>query len=77
VLFCEAVRCSIFVYVFKKPKIMHVLDLWSKNGVYSSEVIQPLLDFAAAPQSKELFHAGNNHIVVNNIGMACCIITCV
>lgn len=29
-----------------KPKIVRVLNLWQKNGVFSSQVIQPLLDMA-------------------------------
>jgi len=47
-----------FLVVYKQPKIMHVLDLWLKNGVYTSDVIQPLIDFTAAPHSSELFHSG-------------------
>lgn len=29
-----------------KPKIVRVLNLWQKNGVFDSQVIQPLLDMA-------------------------------
>lgn len=29
-----------------KPKIVRVLNLWQKNGVFNSQVIQPLLDMA-------------------------------
>jgi len=48
-----------YLVVFcKQPKIVHVLDLWLKNGVYTSEIIQPLLDLAAAPHSSEVFRAG-------------------
>lgn len=29
-----------------KPKIVRVLNLWQKNGVFSAQIIQPLLDMA-------------------------------
>lgn len=29
-----------------KPKIVRVLNLWQKNGVFNSQIIQPLLDMA-------------------------------
>lgn len=29
-----------------RPRIVRVLNLWQKNGVFSSEIIQPLLDMA-------------------------------
>jgi len=44
--------------LYKQPKVVRVLDLWLKNGVYTSEIIQPLLDFTAAPHSSEVFRAG-------------------
>lgn len=30
-----------------QSKVVRVLNLWQKNGVFKSEVIQPLLDLAA------------------------------
>ncbi|XP_028855886.1 splicing factor, arginine/serine-rich 15-like isoform X2 [Denticeps clupeoides] len=32
-----------------KNKILRVLNLWQKNGVFTMDVIQPLLDMASAP----------------------------
>lgn len=40
-----------FLVVFLKSKIVRVLNLWQKNGVFKIEVIQPLLDMAAASSS--------------------------
>lgn len=45
-----------FQNLFKCPpdersKVVRVLNLWQKNEVFSSEVVQPLLDLAADPNS--------------------------
>lgn len=40
--------------VEEKSKIVRVLNLWQKNGVFMSEVIQPLLDLTADPNNPEL-----------------------
>ena len=37
---------------------MRVLNLWQKNGVFMSEVIQPLLDMASDPNNKQHSIAG-------------------
>lgn len=37
-----------------KPKIVRVLNLWQKNGVFNSQVIQPLLDMANPNSSLNL-----------------------
>ena len=38
----------------EKSKIVRVLNLWQKNGVFMSEVIQPLLDLTADPNNPDL-----------------------
>ncbi|XP_041351491.1 SR-related and CTD-associated factor 4-like [Gigantopelta aegis] len=50
---------STFQNLFKCPpdeknKIVRVLNLWQKNGVFPMEVVQPLLDLAADPNNVEL-----------------------
>ncbi|XP_061176862.1 SR-related and CTD-associated factor 4-like isoform X2 [Saccostrea echinata] len=47
-----------FQNLFKCPpeersKVVRVLNLWQKNGVFMSEVIQPLLDMAADPNNQQ------------------------
>lgn len=37
--------CAFFLI---QCKILRVLNLWQKNGVFSMDIIQPLLDMAAA-----------------------------
>lgn len=37
-----------------QSKIVRVLNLWQKNGVFKIEIIQPLLDMAAASAPPEL-----------------------
>lgn len=37
---------------------MRVLNLWQKNGVFKIEVIQPLLDMAAASSSAAAPYTG-------------------
>lgn len=37
-----------------KPKVVRVLNLWQKNGVFNSQVIQPLLDMAHPNSSMTL-----------------------
>ncbi|XP_071133579.1 SR-related and CTD-associated factor 4-like isoform X2 [Mytilus edulis] len=38
----------------EKSKIVRVLNLWQKNNVFMSEVIQPLLDLTADPNNPEM-----------------------
>lgn len=40
----------IFLFLLQS-KIVRVLNLWQKNGVFKIEVIQPLLDMAAGSSS--------------------------
>eukprot|EP00794_Sanderia_malayensis_P000209 gene209-825_t len=35
-----------------KPKIVRVLNLWQKNGVYPPEIVQPLLDMASSGRAQ-------------------------
>lgn len=35
------------IYLFFQSKIVRVLNLWQKNAVFKSDIIQPLLDMAA------------------------------
>lgn len=43
---------SLFFVIFRlQSKIVRVLNLWQKNGVFKIEVIQPLLDMAAGSSS--------------------------
>lgn len=39
---------------------MRVLNLWQKNGVFKSEVIQPLLDMAAGSSSAAAPYTGTD-----------------
>lgn len=56
-VYCCAVKqsyCFIDVipsYFILQSKIVRVLNLWQKNGVFKIEVIQPLLDMAAGSSS--------------------------
>jgi hypothetical protein len=43
---------------FFQSKIVRVLNLWQKNGVFMSEVIQPLLDLTADPNNPDLAAQG-------------------
>ncbi|XP_062869958.1 SR-related and CTD-associated factor 4 isoform X3 [Trichomycterus rosablanca] len=43
-----------------RSKIVRVLNLWQKNGVFKIEVIQPLLDMAAGTSSSATFSAMDN-----------------
>ncbi|XP_061557733.1 SR-related and CTD-associated factor 4 isoform X1 [Phycodurus eques] len=42
-----------------RSKLVRVLNLWQKNGVFKSNVIQPLLDMAAGTSSGPAPHAGS------------------
>lgn len=46
-----------FFSVFQS-KVVRVLNLWQKNGVFMSEIIQPLLDMASDPNNKQHSIAG-------------------
>ena len=37
---------------------MRVLNLWQKNSVFLSDIIQPLLDLASSPNDLGLIQAG-------------------
>ena len=41
-----------------QSKIVRVLNLWQKNDVFPSEIVQPLLDLAADPTKPSLIAAG-------------------
>lgn len=43
-----------------QSKIVRVLNLWQKNGVFKIEVIQPLLDMAAASGSATAPYSGTD-----------------
>lgn len=43
-----------------QSKIVRVLNLWQKNGVFKIEVIQPLLDMAAGSSSGAAPFAGTD-----------------
>lgn len=43
-----------------QSKIVRVLNLWQKNGVFKIEVIQPLLDMAAASSSAAAPYSGTD-----------------
>ncbi|XP_051781143.1 SR-related and CTD-associated factor 8 isoform X24 [Erpetoichthys calabaricus] len=51
-----------------KSKIVRVLNLWQKNSVFKSDIIQPLLDMAAGilPPSITSAHASTTATVSNN-----------
>lgn len=46
--------------VTMQSKIVRVLNLWQKNGVFKIEVIQPLLDMAAGSSSSAAPFAGTD-----------------
>jgi hypothetical protein len=48
----------LYLWVFFQSKIVRVLNLWQKNGVFMSEVIQPLLDLTADPNNPDLAAQG-------------------
>ncbi|XP_067945701.1 SR-related and CTD-associated factor 4-like [Watersipora subatra] len=57
--FCKNI-CTTFQSLYKCPeedksKIVRVLNLWQKNGVLPTEVIQPLMDLAVDPQDPTIF----------------------
>lgn len=41
-----------------QSKVVRVLNLWQKNSVFLSEVIQPLLDMASDPNNQQHSLAG-------------------
>ena len=43
-----------------QPKVVRVLNLWQKNGIYSPDVISPLIDMASQSQ-KSLQAAISKH----------------
>lgn len=43
-----------------QSKIVRVLNLWQKNGVFKIEVIQPLLDMAAGSSSAAAAYTGTD-----------------
>ncbi|KAL5010493.1 hypothetical protein ScPMuIL_012798 [Solemya velum] len=54
----------------EKSKVIRVLNLWQKNGVFLSEVIQPLLDLATDPTNPELVAIAQravDDVVANNL----------
>lgn len=46
-----------------QSKIVRVLNLWQKNGVFPIEVIQPLMDLAGDPNNADLAAAGGSVIM--------------
>lgn len=46
---------------------MRVLNLWQKNNVFQSAVIQPLQDLAADPNDPNLLAAGMCSIIDSQI----------
>ena len=44
--------------LFLQSKIVRVLNLWQKNGVLPTEVLQPLMDLAKDPQDPLIFQNG-------------------
>ena len=57
--FTDILKDKLSVYFFFnlfvfQSKIVRVLNLWQKNNVFMSEVIQPLLDLTADPNNPEL-----------------------
>lgn len=51
--------------MFRQSKIVRVLNLWQKNGVFKIEIIQPLLDMAAGTSTA----APMTENATNNEGM--------
>lgn len=51
--------------LFQQSKIVRVLNLWQKNGVFKIEIIQPLLDMAAGTSAT----APMTENATNNEGM--------
>ena len=50
---------TIFFFFFCsyiQPKVIRVLNLWQKNGVFPPEVIQPILSMAPAPGKYRFTH---------------------
>lgn len=54
------------IHIFQS-KIVRVLNLWQKNEVFPSEIIQPLLDLAADPTKPSLIAAGKYSLMQKNI----------
>lgn len=52
-------------FFFQQSKIVRVLNLWQKNGVFKIEIIQPLLDMAAGTSAT----APMTENATNNEGM--------
>lgn len=44
--------------MFAQSKIVRVLNLWQKNSVIPTDIIQPLMDLAKDPQEPALFQSG-------------------
>ena len=73
--FCKNITTT-FQFLFKCPqddkaKIVRVLNLWQKNGVFSANIIQPLLDMADPDKGESGHYA---EVVVLHFGY--CLILC-
>lgn len=54
--------------LFQQSKIVRVLNLWQKNGVFKIEIIQPLLDMAAGTSATApMTENATNNEGMNNI----------
>lgn len=53
----------------EQSKIVRVLNLWQKNGVFKIEVIQPLLDMAAGSSS-----ASGPYTGTDETGVCVCVV---
>lgn len=58
ILTTTASPVSLLSYIPLQSKIVRVLNLWQKNGVFKIEVIQPLLDMAAGSSSAAALYTG-------------------
>lgn len=47
-----------FIVMLIQSKVIRVLNLWQKNGVFQSEIVQPLLDLTVDSNDLELVAAG-------------------
>lgn len=91
ILYLRVLCMSAYLYFFillfytlssrMQSKIVRVLNLWQKNEVLPTEVIQPLMDLAKDPQNPVVFQNGTSvrHLAnhANRNSFVCCLMALV
>ena len=52
------------MWLLFQTKIVRVLNLWQKNNVFPSDVIQPLMDLVSDPNNHEVIDRGTHLAII-------------